>query len=284
MAGLLSKVLRRRTVASALAGGLGNQMFQYAAGRALASKLRADLVLDTRLLYAQGEHTPRTYGLDAFNIRAKLDPTIEGMADDFYAVEEGRMAGGWPTKLFLKGDLHLKGHWQSEKFFATIRNDLIKDFSLAHTPRPSVARHAEAIRKSHQPVSVHYRRGDYVTNPIAAKFHGTCPPEYYAESIRRLKDSFGKLDIFVFSDDPDWVRDESGLSGNFCLIDSRQSSAAEDIWLMSLCKHHVIANSSFSWWGAWLAPKEGMNFAPATWFLNPGADSSSLVPSRWHRI
>ena len=272
----------KRQIASSLIGGLGNQMFQYAAGRALAHRERAPLALDTSPLRLKGDHTPRAYGLDAFRIQAGIDNLSVDALAWMAVLEEGRVGGGWPRK--VKRQTRLVGYWQSEAFFADIRPLLLQDFKLAAAPSPYVAEMARKIQGSPLPVSVHFRRGDYVTNPVAARFHGTCSTEYYRAAIDRLGYGQERLDLFVFSDDPRWVQRHAGLPDGYTMVDCNRSEPAQDIWLMSLCRHHVLANSSFSWWGAWLGAPEGMTVAPARWFLDHDVAQQHIVPPRWARI
>ena len=281
---LINYFYPKRTIVSGLAGGLGNQMFQYAAGRALASEFRWDLVLDTRLLHTQGSHTHRDYALDAYKVRAGVDGVPISRLEGMRVLSEGEAHRGWPRRRKVKADLLLSGHWQSERYFLPIRKTLLKDFALANEPSAYVGELAQRIRLSPNAVSVHFRRGDYVSNPNAASFHGTCSIAYYHEAVRRLDQKVGKSDLYIFSDDPEWVRSEVNLPGVFTVVDCERSTPAEDIWLMSLCRHHIIANSSFSWWGAWLGEWAGLTIAPSTWFLDQSAAQSHIVPERWERI
>lgn len=279
---LLAGLWPQRLVVSSLIGGLGNQMFQYAAGRALAYRERARLVLDTSPLRFKGDHTPRTYGLDAFRIQAEVDNLPAETLERMELLEEGAAGGRWPRKVHRQ--TRLTGHWQSEAFFLAIRPLLLQDFRLADAPSPYVAEIAGRIHAAPVPVSVHFRLGDYVSLPAAAKFHGTCSTEYYRTAIERLAHRLGRTDLFVFSDDPRWVRDNAGLPDGSTIIDCDRSTPAQDIWLMSLCRHHVLANSSFSWWGAWLGLSEGITVAPSRWFLDANESYAHIVPSRWEKI
>jgi hypothetical protein len=272
----------RRRVVTSLIGGLGNQMFQYAAGRALAHREGARLVLDTSPLGIKGDHTPRAYGLQAFRIQAEVDSVPAAALARMALLEEAAAGGRWPRKVHRQ--TRLAGHWQSEAFFREIRPLLLRDFQLAAAPSPYVAEIAGRIGAAPMPVAVHFRRGDYVTLPAAARFHGTCSLDYYRSAIDRLSRRLARLDLFVFSDDPRWVQAHAGLPAGAVICDCDSSTAAQDIWLMSLCHHHVVANSSFSWWGAWLGTREGITIAPRRWFLDDDAAQSHIVPSRWERI
>ncbi|MEJ5897637.1 alpha-1,2-fucosyltransferase [Aquabacterium sp. G14] len=179
----------------------------------------------------------------------------------------------------------LTGYWQTEKYFAHIRPQLLSELTLCEPVKEYIANLAQAVNRHPNSASVHFRRGDYVTDPQVASFHGVCNITYYQNAIRALKAARIKPHFFLFSDDPDWlaanVPDEIE---DFTIVDSRQSSDREDLWLMSLCKHHIVANSSFSWWGAWLSQKQGLQFAPAQWFISPTFIDRDIVPPTWHRI
>ena len=135
-------------------------------------------------------------------------------------------------------------------------------------------------------VGVHIRRGDYVANPIANQFHGVCSLEYYLAAIAKLKEEIGAPRFFVFSDDIGWARQNLRLPDPTTFVDHNgEAHDYEDLRLMSLCKHHIIANSSFSWWGAWLSNNpDKIVIAPERWFRDPSMDPRDLVPEGWHRL
>lgn len=279
---LLRRFFQRQKVVSSLIGGLGNQMFQYAAGRALSSRLNFDLVLDTSPLDGEWDHTPRSFGLNSFNINAEIDTLNITRLNEIPLFEEQKYTNDWPRD--IKEDIRISGYWQSEKFFSSIRPKILREFTLSSSPNDYVTHISKCITASQCSVSLHIRRGDYVSNPITAKFHGICPISYYKAGIEHISQTLGPHDLYVFTDDPEWVKKESTLPQHMTLIDCEKSSAAQDIWLMSLCHHHIIANSSFSWWGAWLGDEKGITIAPKNWFLDPAAPQSHIVPSRWLRL
>jgi Glycosyl transferase family 11 len=131
-------------------------------------------------------------------------------------------------------------------------------------------------------ISIHVRRGDYVTNTNAAAYHGVCDAEYYLEACRRLAAETGISRYAVFSDDLAWVKTHLPLPGEILFVElPAEVSAHWEIWLMQQCHHHIIANSSFSWWGAWLNTRSDKRLvAPARWFLNQASD---IVPPSWIR-
>ena len=135
-------------------------------------------------------------------------------------------------------------------------------------------------------VSVHIRRGDYVTNRHTNAVHGVCPLSYYKKAMKFIEDRVAQPEYFVFSDDLDWVKGNLQTHSKVRFVDNnRESNSYNDMHLMSLCKHSIIANSSFSWWGAWLGGnKDKIVVAPSQWFRDRELDSSDHIPSSWYRM
>lgn len=273
----------RDVVVSSLAGGLGNQLFQYAFGRAIALKHGCRLVLDTRILHIKEGQTAREYALDAFNVQAEIDTLSIGQLNRCVAIKEPASHCSHDAEAATVPGCRLTGYWQTEKYFAHIRPDLLRDLTLLNPVTTYIAELADQIRQS-QSVSVHFRRGDYVTDTKIAAIHGLCDPDYHLRAIRCLQSRQEGLHFFLFSDDPAWLRANVPTDIHATIVDADRSSAREDLWLMSLCKHHIIANSSFSWWGAWLGAQDGITFAPRRWFLSPSLTDTDIVPDRWQRI
>lgn len=282
-----------------LIGGLGNQMFQYAAGRALALRRGADLFIDRRGFL---EYKPHSYGLDPFRARvedAPNDALPAGRGNGFERVLRGfgigkrlpvvreKGFGFQPSLLEQSAPAYLDGYWQSERYFNDYASVIRDDFTVIREPSPGNAEWLARI-KGTLSVSLHVRRGDYVTNPEANKFHGTCGIDYYERAIRLLHGRLGAdLEFFVFSDDPGWVRNHLRFGGfaHHFVTDNDAATNYEDLRLMAACRHHIIANSTFSWWGAWLNPLPGkLVVAPARWFRSGDLDDRDLVPQGWLRI
>jgi hypothetical protein len=286
-----------------LCGGLGNQMFQYAFGRRLALDHKTSLWLDISSFKggeARGE-TPRNYRLHFFRIKARLLPPWLGalllpfprrLPPRFAKMprwpglvskltEEGM--GYNPKALQAGGSLYVEGYWQTERYFAAVADEIRADFQLAE-PMTDM-RQAIAAQMSASAVSVHVRRGDYITNANAAAFHGTCSPEWYARAMNHMAENVKDPRFFVFSDDPEWSRANLPSFPQMVFIDPQPDGREfEDIHLMSHCRHHIIANSSFSWWGAWLNPSPDKKvIAPERWFLAE-ADLTDRVPASWTRM
>ena len=140
----------------------------------------------------------------------------------------------------------------------------------------------EQIRNTNS-VSLHIRRGDYVSNPAAAQFHGLCEIPYYQAAVESLKQHFPDIHVYVFSDEPEWAQSHLRLDVPTFFVES--NSGEVDLELMRNCCHHVVANSSFSWWGAWLCALDGqVVHAPKRWFADPRTDTKDVVPSRWIQL
>ncbi|MDT8991562.1 alpha-1,2-fucosyltransferase [Curvibacter sp. APW13] len=278
-------------------GGLGNQLFQYAAARSLADRLGYGLLLDLRGLTENGD---RDYQLNLYSIRAEI-ASVELLSDlpDFRSSRLGRMKCNltqafpkifsfpvfWPRSFAydprfarIRRPVYLVGYWQTEKYFLWNRNQIIRDINLV-TPLSPTDPMLVSIRK-HRSVALHIRRGDYVTNIAASRFHGLCSLSYYHEAVRDLKQRFADIHVFVFSDEPDWARANLRLTVPTHYVEGNLGHT--DLELMRHCQHHVVANSSFSWWGAWLCESAGqIVHAPKRWFSDPDFDTSDVVPSHW---
>lgn len=277
-----------------LIGGLGNQMFQYAAGRALAARLDAPLLLDLRDFR---RYRLRSYGLDRMQIQARPATTWElarwpiwlrsrrwsgerfGLGSRWFREERMRFS---PAFANLTGAVGLDGYFQSERYFASIRQPLMQEFR----PRAPLSRENEVLAETMRAVagaSLHVRRGDYVSDPKTSAVHGVCSPAYYQRAIATLRDRYEGLQVFVFSDDPAWCRANLSLDGA-TFVENNGAAPECDIFLMAQCRHHIIANSSFSWWGAWLADQPGMTIAPSPWFSDDGLHDDDLIPPAWLRL
>ncbi|KJS19392.1 MAG: hypothetical protein VR78_03360 [Hoeflea sp. BRH_c9] len=279
-------------------GGLGNQMFQYAAGRALALRHGADLVLDTRDFDGT---TQFGLGLDHFAIAARQGvaaelPPDRKQAPLRYLIWRGlRLKPQWVRENGLGynagfadlGDgVYLKGYWQSERYFQDVEATIRRDFTIGTPPDP-VNRAILAELAASPAVSLHIRRGDYVIDPRTNATHGTCTMDYYARAVALIAERMTeKPVVYAFSDDPAWVRENLVLPHEMRVMDHNDSDHNyEDLRLMSACRHHIIANSSFSWWGAWLNPSaDKIVVSPDRWFANPKMVNEDIWPESWIRL
>ena len=279
-----------------LKGGLGNQLFQYAAARRLSLTLGVPLKLDVGFYK---RHKQRTYELDQFRIEA-------GIATDW---EVARWRGPRlltritqplgllprcvmeksfefdPAILHLQGGRYLEGYWQSYRYFADVAPQIRSELAV-RTP-PSDADRAMLDRMAQcDAVCLHVRRGDYASNPIARQYHGLCVPEYYRTAVEAIAAQLRVPELFVFSDDMPWVKQNLRFELPTTHVEHHGvDSAPLELRLMGGCRHFVIANSSLSWWAAWLASSEESSvYAPQRWFADPTINTADLTPPAWHRL
>jgi len=286
-----------------LTGGLGNQMFQYAAGRALADRLGAELLLDTRALehaLALNAYTRRAYALSPFKLRAKLATAAELRDWPVWVVEIGLrlrfvrpLFRRWyfesgitydPIISTLREPVCLVGYWQSERYFNDNSDHIRADFALARPMSDDNSRLLELARCGGS-VGVHVRRGDFASLDDAAQVHGLCSIDYYRRAISLVREHCPECRFLVFSDDLEWARAELPLDASAVFVNGNAETPEQDLALMSACKHHIIANSSFSWWAGWLGySPEQIVIAPAPWYASPKLDARDLAVSRWQYI
>ena len=281
-----------KQIVVALEGGLGNQMFQYAAGRAMSLRTGRPLVLDLRQLLGHGQ---RAYGLGDFQLGEGIKLLAEGPP-----VRSGRLqrlirriTSGEQTFReasftyderirSVEAPVRLEGYFQSERYFAEAADALRSELR----PRPELAAEIEAIAERLLPsgpcVSLHVRRGDY-TNPATMAVHGLLIPDYYERALRAVTERVGQVTVCVFTDEPAWVRANLRLPAETRFLSEHTRTALQDLVLMSRCSHHITANSSFSWWGAWLNPRaDKVVVTPKQWFQPAaGLDTRDLRPASW---
>lgn len=284
-------------------GGLGNQMFQYAANRAISLKLDVELKIDMRDFSTYKLH--QGFELDKlFNIDAKIalsedvskviglqqstlirrlirKPQLKFARYKNYIVEPH--FSYWNGFDQLKDNCYIDGYWQSERYFAKYSDKIRAEFTFKLPLSEKNAKIATHISQVNA-VSLHIRRGDYVSNAKNA-YIGVCSLDYYKLAIDYIKNRIEEPIFFIFSDDINWVNVNLQPDAKILFVDHNSGAESyNDMRLMSLCKHHIIANSSFSWWGAWLNPSpEKIVVAPKQWFANKQYDND-LIPSTWQRI
>ena len=290
-------------VITRLNGGLGNQLFQYAAGRALAERLGVPLKIDLSEFEA---YTLRRFELNKFNINAEIATAEEvrgvvvnpsrfqryasraaiamGLVFNNIALREIKFNYDDVFEK-IRHPLYLNGYWQSERYFKPAEKTLRRELRLVDALDPACAKVLAEIQQS-AAVSLHIRRGDYVSNPSAAAVHGVCPLEYYYSAIKHMAAHVPAPSFFVFSDDPQWAKDNLEISYPARFVEANgPDRAEEDLWLMKSCRHHILANSSFSWWGAWLnGDRDKVIIAPRNWFRDKKINTQDLIPEQWCRI
>lgn len=283
-----------------LQGGLGNQLFQYATARALAEQHGSAVAFDLSSFQeaaARPDITPRRYELDAFAIAPTQPSLLDGLARDAGPVFLKKIgqklrnittyqerALGYDPMIGQKttANTYLVGYFQSERYFENIRDVLRDELTFLSAPDYVL------LPKAPNLVSLHVRRGDYVTSPKSSALHGLCSLEYYQKAAAYLAERLGEITIAVFSDDQPWARAHLNLPHPVIFVERHAADESyRDMQLMSQCDHHIIANSSFSWWGAWLNPSpDKLVVAPRNWLAHaedPGT-SANRTPSGWARM
>jgi hypothetical protein len=269
-------------------GGLGNQLFQYAFGLAQAERLGVELGIDNT---RNGLDTFRPFNLSLFNIPEKIvahrDPTYE----------EKNLSYHPEVNEEIKDNEALIGYWQSEKYFknseSLVRSRLTPYVNSPQRPwnRSALDFLGTILAAGNRSTLVAFRRTDYLK---FLHFHGVMPDEYYTEALRVVAQTTPDPELFVFADDPNWVRENiqfpypSHIFYNAMSVPGRMGREDVDLSLMSYCNNSIVANSSFHWWGTWLGDRKrtGVVVAPATWFTDPSAQANSgdIVPERWVRV
>ena len=289
-----------------LTGGLGNQLFQYATAKALSSCNQQTVFLD---IQSYQWDKLRVYELEKFNIKAQIaDQEISNKIKNsnvsfidkfkhfltntdikYYRlpyIKEQNFSFDQNFNKFRNKHVYLEGYWQSELYFYNVRNEIITEIRDFNLLKYNSIKLYQKITSKKCPISLHVRRGDYVDNKNTNEYHGTCSNEYYKNAIQLIEKEIDDVHFFVFSDDKEYVNEFYKDSSKFTIINDIHYDY-EELLLMSACKHHIIANSSFSWWGAWLNPNsEKRVIAPINWFKNKDMQKqiSNLLPSNWVKI
>lgn len=277
-----------------LMGGLGNQLFQYAMGRCLADQRGTELILDPRyvlrkgfvsglaieLFNIRGQFITEAMGADypewkwklSRAIRQRIRPCMGFYHETGYAYEPGLASN-------VDGEV-MSGFWQSYKYF---HMDKVLQADL--TPKQALQGKAVEVAKrikACNSVAIHLRRGDYVNNAKALAKHGLCSLDYYQAAVSEFQAD--NVSFFVFTDDPQWVKDNLELE-NAQFVSDEGFAQEVDFQLISLCKHQIIANSSFSWWAAHLNTNPTKKvIAPVPWFDDTSLDEKDLCPPEWVRL
>lgn len=289
-----------------LYGGLGNQMFQYAFAYALSLKWGGSLYLETSSFKENCEKrdsfTPRTFELEVFDLQGKeisreyLEKYYNRKNSRFWSrlpwfkpttlVKENEF-GYYPDFFSIKPPLLLDGYFQCENYFLDYSSQIKKIFAfpitLLNFKQLSIFKSLSANPNA---VSIHVRRGDYVTDSSIKSFHGICGTDYYRNAIEKIKSVLPDAEYYLFTDSLELVKEEFREFANIKYIVSESNQPSWiDMMLMSTCKHHIIANSSYSWWGAWLGVNPNKTvIAPEKWFANNEVDYSNVVPEKWIKL
>ena len=289
-----------------ISGGLGNQLFQYSFGRYLAIKHNVPLKLDLQLNIKVATFTPRSFGLSKFNLEAAIASPAEVkkfrcFSHGIFARFERKLIEHFPLinkkvviekpfirlpDVALQNGRYYDGYFQSEVYFKPIEEQLREELQL------NLALNSQNKSFLYQiinniSVSLHIRRGDYLSIKANSSIFNTCSLSYYQAAVARFKALFPEAIFFIFSDDIAWAK-ENFKGADYQIVDVNSDDPHADLYLMSHCKHHITANSSFSWWGAWLNQhKDKQIITPASWYKDVKLDQlaiASILPGSWIKL
>jgi hypothetical protein len=246
-----------------MSGGLGNQMFQYALYLKLKS-LGKNVKLDTSLY--RNADCGRNLELSIFGIDIDEYTPFDAKKVKFeslfkkYTYYEDKI-GIFQPEIFEFNNAVLDGYWQNEKYFIDIKSDVQKAFTFQESANNPIL--------DGNSVSLHVRRGDYVEIENQGVYGNICTKDYYEKAIKYIMENVENPHFYLFSDDIEWVEKNIYQDGMTIVDNNRGDNSYLDMLLMSKCRHHIIANSTFSWWGAWLGTYEGtITVSPSRWFQN----------------
>jgi len=281
-------------------GGLGNQMFQYAFGKYLSIENNCELKLDISGFEKYEWHR---FSLSSLSIsenfsnkeecdflkgaNISLKEKLKRWLSASTSIATEKDLNFNINYRSLKSPIYITGYWQSEKYFQGIENIIKKEFIVSRDPSIENQKMSNKIINENS-ISLHIRRGNYVNVDYVNQMHGTSTLSYYHEAISLINSKIKNPVYFIFSDDISWAKQNLFISNETVYVDINDENCDfEDLRLMYTCKHNIIANSTFSWWGAWLNPnKEKMVIAPKIWFNNSviNMQTENLIPSEWLRI
>ena len=291
-------------IISQITGGLGNQLFQYAAAKALSLHHKVPLLFETSSFYREELpelEVPRNFELFHFSgITEKIINPEEVIT--LIGVEKKNRISKWVTPTYKKNvyrepfyhfdknffkskkNVLLKGGWQSEKYFKPYEKEIRESLQLNKDLVKDVVNKGEKLQQQNS-VSVHIRRGDYLRKQIIFEWHGVMSKDYYINALNLLQSKTKDIKAYYFTDDTDWVSQNLLPLFNGEIVSLSTKSHYEDLYLMSHCQHNIIANSSFSWWGAWLNTNPNkIVIGPKKWFDKGFKDTQDVIPSGWVKI
>lgn len=280
-------------------------MFQYAFGFVLARRNNMPLKLDILSGFTDDPVYKRKYSLGYFTITAAEATRYEsyvGMVGHIrrklnclyskhvllnrrpLILEESLHYNPEIASLHLAKTVYFDGYWQSEKYFLGADMDLRREFTLKNQPSPlngGIAREIQACKS----VSLHVRRTDYISHEMTRQQYHTCTSEYYRKAAEIIAAKMENPKFFAFSDDPDWVKNNINIGFPLTIVSKPGNKPHEELWLMSLCKHNITANSSFSWWGAWLNNNPNkIVITSRRWFNNLERETPDHLPAKWLKL
>lgn len=279
-------------------GGLGNQLFQYSFGKYLAARLGAEVKYDIQVTNTLNSFTQRDLAISFFNVEMPLATPTEVNQKKYFsnihlARLERKMAQHFPAllkthivepnepsafdEMQVRDNCYYEGYWQAFKYVQPVDDVIRRHCTLAQPSGQPVADMLAQITASNS-VSIHVRRGDYLNH----KYLPACSMSYYQQAMSVFTKAVSNTKFFIFTDDIAWCR-ENFTGSQYVFVTGNQHF--EDMYLMSSCRHNIIANSTFSWWGAWLnSNPEKMVVAPGLWHTKQVHKSNDLLPESWIKI
>ncbi|MFC1960138.1 alpha-1,2-fucosyltransferase [Chloroflexota bacterium] len=292
-------------------GGLGNQLFQYACGRTLAKRLGTEFKLDLSWFETQNS---RQYRLNDFNVIENIATPAEielahastlkpprmrdylkpaGMRNYLRWLKKGRQWHYFQEPQLTRyyqaidhitadEDVYLVGYWQFEKYFIDQAAFIRNEFKLTE-PLPPENESLAAEMQNSQSVSIHIRRGDYVSDPRFAPTHNVCTPQYYQRAMQYISQKITTPRFYIFSDDPEWCQQNIHSDYPIKIVSNNQSLPQYDLILRAKCQHHILSNSTFSWWGAWLNNNTNKTVVvPDKWTHGLSTEERNIIPAHWN--
>lgn len=280
-----------------LSGGLGNQLFQYASAKALSLRLNLPLKLDLTWFLC---NPSRAYELDKYSLTEELffdklcwslklgyvKNKIFRKFSEFYLgkpVFRERNFDFNQRFTSLNRSVYMEGYWQSHLYFSSYKDSILKSITFKDAMPRFVLDVLREIRAKKNSVCVHVRRGDYINAAKNVQIYASCPIDYYINAVNLLNQELKDIHCFIFSDEIDWARQNISLNASCTFVDvNSPSQPSLELELMRNCQHFIIANSSFSWWAAWLGSYEKKKvIAPKNWFLDQLKVTDHLIPPTW---
>lgn len=250
-------------------GGLGNQLFQYAYGKALSLEKNEEMSLD--ISWYRGRIS-RTYMLKHFAITSEEVSPFKLFTVKLFSKEK-----------YLSDPL---GEWHKEKYFKKYSDVIRKEFTLKEPLSDTSTTLLKKIRATNS-VSIHLRGGDYLLGNKSG-FHSICSPEYYTDALEIISKEISSPHFYIFTDDIPWAKEHIKLPVEHTFVSNGTNPPHEELFLMSSCKHNITANSTFSWWAAWLGTTEKNGgkivITPKKWFNDSALDTSELLPPNWIQL
>ena len=255
-------------------GRLANQMFQYAALKGIAAHKGYQFCVPPKEIFGVFDKAVKNDGTNIFDVFPELEETNKVQVTSNSVVRESGFA--FDEELFnnCADGVDLLGYYQSEKYFKHIADEIRKDFAFGEEVIKDCKAFFTEYFVDKKVISLHVRRGDYVANPN----HPVQETSYYEEALKQFDEDD---QVIIFSDDPEWCEEQEMFDGERFFV-SKGGDPLADLCIMTLCNYHIIANSSYSWWGAWLADSE-KTIAPKNWFAGDcaGHDTKDLYCENW---